>query len=154
MRRSLLTIITVLSLSLVPAGLALGTTAAASPSCPDETTARGQVLKGIGQTGSECDDRGVENAIKTVVNILSIIVGVVAVIVVIYSGLKYITSGGDSGKIGNAKNTLIYALVGLIVAALAQVLVHFVLFQASQATEKSCPTGRHRSADGRSCVPD
>jgi tellurite resistance protein TehA-like permease len=62
-----------------------------------------------------------------VVNIFSIIVGITAVIMIIYGGFRYITSGGDSGRVGNAKNTLIYALVGLIVVALAQFLVHYVL---------------------------
>jgi hypothetical protein len=64
---------------------------------------------------------------KTVVNIFSLIVGIVAVIMIIYGGFRYITSGGESGAVGNAKNTIIYAIVGLILVALAQTLVHFVL---------------------------
>jgi hypothetical protein len=64
---------------------------------------------------------------KTAVNVLSLIVGIVAVIMIIYGGLRYITSGGDSGSVGNAKNTLIYAIIGLIIVALAQLIVHFVL---------------------------
>jgi energy-converting hydrogenase Eha subunit B len=62
-----------------------------------------------------------------VVNIFSLIVGIVAVIMIIYGGFRYITSGGDSGSVGNAKNTLIYAIVGLIIVALAQFIVHYVL---------------------------
>lgn len=65
--------------------------------------------------------------ITSIVNIFSVIVGIVAVIMVIFSGFKYITSGGDSGKISSAKTTLIYAIVGLIIVALAQVIVRFVL---------------------------
>lgn len=64
---------------------------------------------------------------KTIINVFSIIVGIVAVIMIIYGGFRYITSGGDSGRVGNAKNTLIYAIIGLIIVALAQFLVHFVL---------------------------
>ena len=71
---------------------------------------------------------------KKVVNIFSIIVGVVAVIFVIYGGFRYITSGGDSGNVGNAKNTLIYALVGLVIVALAQLIVHYVLNTATNAS--------------------
>jgi hypothetical protein len=70
-----------------------------------------------------------------IVNIFSIIVGVVAVIMIIYGGFRYITSGGDSGSVGNAKNTLIYAIVGLIIVALAQLIVHFVLNQTSQVNQ-------------------
>jgi uncharacterized membrane protein len=69
-----------------------------------------------------------------IVSIFSIIVGIVAVIMIIFGGFRYITSGGDSSKVGNAKNSLIYALVGLIIVALAQVIVHYVLNTASSAT--------------------
>lgn len=66
-----------------------------------------------------------------IVNIFSAIVGVVAVIMIIVGGLRYITSGGDSSKVGTAKNTLIYAIIGLIVVALAQIIVHFVFAKAT-----------------------
>ena len=65
--------------------------------------------------------------IKTIVSVLSIVIGIVAVIMFIISGFKYITSGGDSNGVSSAKNTLIYAIVGLIIVALAQFFVHFVL---------------------------
>jgi hypothetical protein len=68
------------------------------------------------------------------VNFFSIIVGAVSVLMIIYGGFRYITSGGDSGRVGNAKNTLIYAIVGLIIVALAQVIVHFVLNNVGQVT--------------------
>jgi hypothetical protein len=70
---------------------------------------------------------------KKIINVISIIVGIVAVIMIIYGGFRYITSGGDSGRVGNAKNTLIYAIIGLIIVALAQFLVHFVLTTSTQA---------------------
>ena len=62
-----------------------------------------------------------------IVNVFSIIVGAAAIIMIIYSGFRYITSGGSSERIGSAKTTLIYAIIGLVVVALAQILVHFVL---------------------------
>ena len=65
--------------------------------------------------------------VKKVINILSVIVGVVAVIMIIIGGLKYITSGGESSNVSGAKNTIIYAIVGLVVVALAQFIVRFVL---------------------------
>jgi hypothetical protein len=70
---------------------------------------------------------------KKIVNIFSLIVGVAAVIMIIVGGFRYITSGGDSTKVGGAKNTLIYAIVGLIIVALAQAIVHFVLNNATTA---------------------
>lgn len=74
---------------------------------------------------------GIQNIAAEAVNVFSIIVGVVAVIMIIYGGFKYITSGGDSNHVSSAKNTLIYAIVGLIIVALAQLIVHYVLNTAA-----------------------
>lgn len=65
--------------------------------------------------------------IKMALQIFSAIVGVIAVVVIIISGVKYITSGGDSGKTAQAKDTLLYAVIGLVVALLAQVIVQLVI---------------------------
>ena len=74
---------------------------------------------------------GVETLAKKVVNIFSIIVGVISVIMIIYAGLRYITSGGESGGVSGAKNTLLYAVIGLIIVVLAQVIVRIVLSQGT-----------------------
>lgn len=79
------------------------------------------------QEGDQGNVGGLEGIAKKVVNFLSVIVGVVAVIMIIVGGFRYITSGGDSGNVSGAKNTLIYAIVGLIIVALAQFIVNFVL---------------------------
>ena len=73
----------------------------------------------------------IESVAKQVTNDLSIIVGIVAVIMIIYGGFKYITSGGESGGVESAKKTLIMAIIGLLIVALAQVIVHFVLTESS-----------------------
>lgn len=81
----------------------------------------------------DCADEGGENAqslINTIVDIFSLIVGFVSVIMIIYGGFRYITSGGDSNGVTAAKNTILYAVIGLIIVALAQVIVNFVLNQA------------------------
>ena len=69
----------------------------------------------------------VDGIISTVINIISVVVGIVAVIMIIIGGLKYITSGGESGNVTGAKNTILYAVVGLVVVALAQISVRFVV---------------------------
>lgn len=74
---------------------------------------------------------GVEALAKKVINIFSIIVGVISVIMIIYAGLRYITSGGESGGVSGAKNTLLYAVIGLIIVVLAQVIVRIVLSQGT-----------------------
>jgi len=84
------------------------------------------------EAGSDCkstpkDSTSLTDVIKAVVNILSYLVGVVAVIMVIVSGFKYVTAAGDSSKVSSAKNTLIYAIVGIVIVALSQSIVKFVL---------------------------
>ncbi len=74
----------------------------------------------------------INDILHTVINLFSLVVGVISVIMIIFGGLKYITSGGDSGNVGSAKNTIIYALVGLVVVALAQFMVRFVLTKVTQ----------------------
>jgi len=74
----------------------------------------------------------VNNILTQVINIFSLVVGVISVIMIIVGGLKYITSGGDSGNVTGAKNTILYAIIGLVVVALAQVIVKFVLAKATQ----------------------
>ena len=59
------------------------------------------------------------------------VVGIAAVVMIIIGGLRYVTSNGDSGQVGNAKNTILYAVVGLVVVALAQVIVRFVVAKAT-----------------------
>lgn len=65
--------------------------------------------------------------IRTFINVFSAIVGAVAVIMLIIGGFRYIVSGGRQESVTGAKNTIIYALVGLIIVALAQIVVRFVL---------------------------
>lgn len=72
-------------------------------------------------------EKGVKSLVVTIINLLSWLVGVISVIMVIWGGFKYLTSGGEAGKVTSAKNTIIYALVGLVIVALAQVIVLFVL---------------------------
>jgi len=74
------------------------------------------------------------NLIKTIINIVSVVVGVVAVIMIVFGGLKYITSGGESSNVSSAKNTIIYAIIGLVVVALAQFIVRFVLDRSINGT--------------------
>jgi len=95
----------------------------------------------LSASDAECDPQSdattandkINTIITTVINLFSLVVGVVAVIMIIIGGLKYITSGGDSGNITGAKNTILYAVIGLVVVALAQFIVKFVLGKATKA---------------------
>ncbi|MGO3702332.1 MAG: Mbov_0395 family pilin-like conjugal transfer protein [Candidatus Saccharimonadales bacterium] len=84
-----------------------------------------------GQAGNSavCNAQGddVNSMIENVTNALLFFLGAVAVIVIITGGLMYITAAGDAGKVKNAKNTILYAVVGLVVALLAWGIVSFVV---------------------------
>lgn len=69
----------------------------------------------------------IDNTIHRVVNLISLAVGIAAVIMIIVGGFRYITSDGNQDKVKGAKNTLIYAIIGLVVVALAQAAAKFIL---------------------------
>lgn len=83
--------------------------------------------KDINQSGNNNSITGPDGVIFKAANIISFIVGVAALIVIIISGLQFILATGDSSRIANARNALIYALVGIGVAIFAQVIVRFVV---------------------------
>lgn len=99
--------------------------------------AKDSVCEGIGLSASSGDCTGdtgsptVNGVLWTVINVLSLLIGVAAVIMVIVGGFKYVTSGGDSNAVGSAKTTITYAIIGLLVAAFAQILIRFVLTRAA-----------------------
>jgi len=92
------------------------------------------VCQGVGYvagSGDQCqpvdNGRTVEQTVKNIVDILSWVVGVASVLMIIVGGLRYVLSGGDSNNVTAAKNTILYALVGLVVVMVAQILVNLVI---------------------------
>jgi hypothetical protein len=107
--------------------LASGTVAAVNvlPFCDNTTNADKTVVcqeKKAAPTGNP-----IIGIIRTAIQIFTVVLGVAAVIVIILSGLRYITAGGDANAVESARRALTYALVGLIVAAVAQAIVSLVL---------------------------
>lgn len=78
-----------------------------------------------GGGSANADDLG--TAFKAAANILLYIVGALSVIMVIVGGLRYVVSGGDPNATAGAKNTIIYALIGIAVAFMAYAAVNFVI---------------------------
>lgn len=101
------------------------------------------VCQGVGLTGGDCAkdaEPAIDGIVKAVINVFSVVVGVAAVIMILVGGFKYITSSGDSNSINGAKNTILYAIVGLVVVALAQIIVQFTLRRAT-APPATAPAG-------------
>ena len=70
---------------------------------------------------------GDDGVLTTIVNTLLFIIGFLSVIMLIFGGLRYIISGGNAAAVTTAKNTILYAIVGLIIAIFAYAIVNFVI---------------------------
>ncbi len=70
---------------------------------------------------------GQGNVFQTVANILLLLIGAVAVIMLIIGGFRYVVSGGDSNAVEGAKNTILYAVIGIVVAFLAYAAINFLI---------------------------
>ncbi len=137
----LISLLVVFSVSL-PVTAPLTVFAATSTPCPGGASVQNNSIasninSGInaatGQTaGTGCNlNQGIGKIASTVINLFSLVVGVVSVVFIIYAGFRYVTSGGSSENVSGAKNTLIYAIVGLVIVAIAQLIVHYVLNSAA-----------------------
>jgi len=96
------------------------------------------INQGANATGSSADcnngttlTTGVSNLAKTITTDFSILVGAISVIMIIFAGFKYITSGGSNENTNSARNILMYAVIGLVIAVIAQLIVHLVINSAS-----------------------
>ena len=104
-------------------GVAIGLNSATAGAQVDE------INKGIDAIGgsSSTATLQVDDIVLAVVNWLLFAVGVISVVMLIVGGIKYATSAGDSNKVTSAKNTIMYAIIGLAVAVLAFAIVGFVM---------------------------
>lgn len=107
------------------AGVALvpQTAYANDPINPAESIKDGVNKAGGNSAGGNALSRG----LRTVINVLLFIIGAIAVIMVVIGGLRYTLSAGDASAVSAAKNTILYAIVGLVVAILAYAIVNFVV---------------------------
>ena len=110
--------------AVVATGLFLSTTPSVSALDPLEDACSSQ-------SSAICDDANssdnVDSVMKTIVNTLLYFVGLLSVIMIIYAGIQYTISTGDTGSVTRAKNTLVYSVVGLVVAFLSYAIINFVL---------------------------
>lgn len=88
--------------------------------------------KGTDQQTELFGDNGI---FKTITNVLLFVIGAISVIMLIIGGIRYTVSNGDSAAVTSAKNTILYAVIGIVVAILAYALVNFVItsFSANSA---------------------
>jgi hypothetical protein len=81
---------------------------------------------GLAAVGGGCDAKALPNNINTIISTLFTVAGAVAVIILVVGGIRYITSTGDSQRIKAAKDTILYAIIGLVVVIVARAIVGYV----------------------------
>lgn len=83
-----------------------------------------------GSTDPICKDKDADImvSVKTIVNTLLYVLGAVAVLVIIVAGIMYVVSGGEAASVKKAKDMILYAVVGVVVALLAYAIVNYVIF--------------------------
>ena len=121
----------ILGLLVVPALVAVGCSA---PAFAAHLTLSSGANSAKGTDQAQClfgnepgCDQGQTPIFRTVTNVLLFIIGAVSVIMLIIGGFRYVVSQGDQQQVQSAKNTILYAVVGIVVAILAYAAVNFVI---------------------------
>jgi ABC-type Fe3+ transport system permease subunit len=115
----LASVLGVFAITLAPALPAYAVTCTDAASC---------VTSGVDNAGgSTAPKSSAGDIIKTIVNTLLFVIGAVSVVMIVIGGLKYVLSNGESSAVTSAKNTIFYAVIGLVVAALAYAIVNWVI---------------------------
>jgi heme/copper-type cytochrome/quinol oxidase subunit 2 len=137
-------LLAVITISL--ASLGVGPAQVLALNCNNPTTAAELVECGANDASGNVDpatqDAGaIDRTIERALVILSVVVGIVAVVMIVVAGFRYITSAAEPAKVTAAKNTLMYAIIGLIIVVLAQVIVRFVLKTTTETANNPATQG-------------
>lgn len=121
------------SLIIMPLVIAVGCLAPLTPTYADDICSNANVSAEI-KAASGCENTGVQvnnlpDVITNILNGVIAVTGTISAIFVIIGGVNYMTSRGDSGKIEKAKNTILYALIGMTICALSFAIVNFVILK-------------------------
>ena len=108
----------------------VGTVALApAPAYADATS---EITKGMNTAagkaeGTVASDTALTGTVQKIINVILYIIGILAVVMIIIGGIQYTTSAGDQNAVTKAKNTILYGIVGLVIAVLAYAIVSFVI---------------------------
>ncbi len=106
--------------------------------------------KALGMIGGANNNITLMDAITSIIKVILFIVGALAVVMIIYSGIQYLLSAGDSAKVEKAKNTIMYAIVGLVVAIAAYAIVTWVVSIFEGSGGSGGGSSQQSSGDGES----
>lgn len=125
MKRFFMSIIAIVAT--VGVGLVVFNTSLASAQPIGEGGATGGVNAARGVNVPTNFASGDGSLVQKIINILLYAIGVLSVIMLIFGGLRYVISGGQKEAVTAAKNTILYAIVGLLIAIFAYAFIHFIL---------------------------
>lgn len=91
-----------------------------------------QSCRGPQSSSALCDDGdaplfGNGSVFQKITNALLFLTGAIAVVMIVVGGFRYTTSAGNQAAVTSAKNTIIYAVIGLVVALFGYAIVNFVI---------------------------
>lgn len=123
-------LVTITALFTITSPLLIVAPAAALFEGSKDQACAGANLSDTGCSANQGKD-AVNSTISTIINLLSFLVGVISVIMIIIGGIRFATSSGNAQSTDTARNTVIFAVVGLVLAVFAQLIVKFVLGRAT-----------------------
>jgi hypothetical protein len=115
------------TISIIALVVGIGLVVSPTTFAADCTSAATCIGTGANTAGGSGQNGDLGGLIKTVVNTLLYVLGAAAVLMIVIGGIRYVTSQGDPAHIKSAKDTILYSVIGLIVAILAYALVNFVV---------------------------
>ena len=86
-----------------------------------------EIKSGVNKSGGDSGRDDLGKDLKNITNFLLFLVGTVAVIAIVISGLRFVTANGNQDQITSARNGVLYAVVGIVVALMAYAIVYFVV---------------------------
>lgn len=98
-----------------------------SPACGTSGTSSSAVCTDVKNASGHKTADPVTHSLEIIVNIVALVAGAAAVLLILVGSIKYITSAGDSAKVSSAKNTIIYALIGIVVIVAAKTILIYVV---------------------------
>lgn len=142
-------------IAIVTLGLVIFTAPVYAASCGDGTAA-GEAMCGVSQIdNSGTSSTTIYDTVKTIINVLLFVVGIIAVIMIIWGGISYVLSSGAADKAKKARDTIVYSVVGLVVAITAYAIVQFVFSSlggsSGSGNSTSCPSGKTWNGTTKKC---
>jgi|SRR5579862_7322510 len=98
-----------------------------------------------GQSGNQDAGSTLDTTIKNIIDVISTLIGITAVIMIIIAGFRFVSSAGNPESAKAARSTITYAIIGLLVVAVAQVIVRFTL----NTVTPDCVNGK--TSTGQAC---